>query len=247
MTPTHHPADHVDAAHPQVPADSFDVRHMAHAVWLHRWVVLLISIAGLLAGLAYSLASTRFVSSGLLLLPSTSLTDYRRYETAIQHEPRLTRFLQLTGEQDTAEGLLLKAMLDSPTGLIDAVKPEFTNTDRDSRQFGVKLAGDAKLVGVRLTVAQKERTDKTPLRLLAEYIRDTAIRLDADERVLQTCLTTRRRNLELRNEQLNADFSVVQLKRKVAELDSIRRRIPNVDRIDVRQVVSVDGNSERFL
>lgn len=83
--------------------------------------------------------------------------------------------------------------------------------------------------------------------LLAEYVRDTIIRVDMEGLTLDQCAKHRTREQELRNEQIANEFNIGQEEKRATTLRNIMARSPDAASIDTRQVVSLEKGTERFL
>lgn len=230
------------------PDDGVDLAQLTHAVWRRRHLVLALTLVGALAGLGASSLGTRYVSRGLLLMPGVSVVDYKRYEAALTNEPRLERFLESNGKTAGPLAEQLRLLVQEPGQLTDAVKPMFSFTDRDAKQFGVKVEeGGGELVGIDLSLRNRERPAESPVLLLAEYVRDTAISVDLEASMLKMCLDSQVRQRELRNEQLDSEFQVSQLEVRAQNLRKIIASAPHSPQAEVRQVVSIENGGDRFL
>lgn len=231
------------------PADdqTIDVEMLAHAVWRHRYLVIVLTVLGALTGYGASVLGTRYLSSGLLLTPDTKVVDYKRYEVAMLNEPRLEHFLAASGKQDEPIAALMRELVHEPGRMQNAVRPVFSFTERDAKQFGVKVEDMGELVGIELLLKQKDRTEDAPVLLLAEYVRDTAISVDLESLILKACLDNEIREKELRNEQLDGEFQIGQLEDRATRLRDIISRTPASQMSVAPQVVSVENGGEKFL
>jgi hypothetical protein len=91
-------------------------------------------------------------------------------------------------------------------------------------------------------------TQGAPVRQLAEYVRDTVIRINFEDSMLARCAEFRAREQKLRNEQITDEFGISQEKKRVATLREIMARTPGATAIDNRQIMSLEkAGSERFL
>ena len=230
-----------------IESDTIDFGQLAHAIWRRKVLVVAMTFVGALLGLAGSVLNTKYVSEGLLLLPHVSVEEYKRYDVALANEPRVEEFLKLSGRGAESSADLLRETVREPSRIADAVRPEFTFTDRDAKQFGVKAEEPGGLVGVRLKLHQREKTREAPVLLLAEYVRDTAIKVDMESNILKWCLEYQTREKELRNDHLDSEFYIKQQEVKAANLRDIITRTPSAASIDGRQLVSLENGGERFL
>jgi hypothetical protein len=224
-----------------------DVRGLVHDIWQRRLLVVLCVVAGAVAGLGYSYSNTRYLSEGVLLTPQISVEDYKRYVFALSNEAGLAQFLEQSGQSETPAAALLRDNVQMPARFAESISPEFSFTDRDARLFGVTTSEPGELVGIRLRLAQREKSKEPPVLLLAEYVRDVAIKVDLDAAILRTCLEYQRREQELRNDDLEADFRLEQVRSKAESLRALMRELPDTATLENRQVVSVAKGNERFL
>src|SRR5690606_3230122 len=134
-----------------------------------------------------------------------SAVNYKRFVSVFSSGPRLQQYLQSTNQASTSDGALLHALADSPDGLREALAPEFAFTDKDQKSFGVRVAEAEEpgaMIGVRIQFKHMEPTGGTPVTLLAEYVRDTVIRVNFEDTMLTLCAEFRTREQKLRNEQI---------------------------------------------
>jgi LPS O-antigen subunit length determinant protein (WzzB/FepE family) len=242
------PQEWTNSPAPRQPGDdeAIDIEKLIQAIWRHRWWVVLATIAGGLLGYGASVMGTRYLSSGLLLTPEVQIGDFKRYEAAMNNPTRMERFLEASGKSAEPVARVMRALVDEPGALAEAVRPEFSFTDRDAKQFGIKMADAGELVGIDLTLRQKQPDMQAPVLLLAEYVRETAISVDLESTILKGCLDNEVREQELRNEQLEGEFQVAQLEDRAARLREIIARLP-ASAVEVRQVVSIENGGDRFL
>lgn len=237
----------------QVPAqaydDEIDLRQLVAVLWRQKALIAGIGVVGAALGVGASLLSTKYVSDGLFLTPSVSTSNFKRYENVVSSGARLKQYLQATGQNTSSDGQLLYQLAESPQKLGDAVRPEFAFTDRDQKTFGVRANDEDQgaLLGARIRFAHKEPTGGTPVILLAEFVRDTIIRVDMESTTLAQCSRFRTREQELRNAQIENDFAIHQEKTRLANLRDIIARTPDTGAMDNRQIVSLEKGSERFL
>lgn len=248
--------------------DEIDLRQLVATLWRQKALIAGIGVLGAALGLGASVMSTKYVAEGLFLTPGTtaptdprttngtkeaattlSAADYKRYESVLTNGPRLQQYLQTSNQATTADGQLLLALAHAPDKLADTLKPEFAFTDRDSKAFGVKVnaADPGAMLGVRIQFAHKEPTGGTPVTLLAEYVRDSIIRVNMEATTLDQCNAFRTREQELRNKQIQNDFDIRQEENRAAKLREIIARNPDASAIDNRQIVSLEKGTERFL
>lgn len=225
---------------------AIDLESLVHEVWRQRWLVVGMVVFGGIVGLGLSLWGTHYVSRGLLLVPESTVADYKRWADAMLSKPHLEKFLESSGKQNSQVASLLREVVRDAGQLGQAVHPEFSFTDRDAKLFGVQVKDAGELVGIELSLRHKEVQEEAPVLLLADYLRDTAIRVDLEAIVLKGCLENDKKKQLLRNEQLEAEFVVSQLEERAADLRNIVSRHP-VATEGVRQIVSIENGGDRFL
>lgn len=253
---------------PQPPAqtyadDEIDLRQLVGVLWRQKSMIAAIALGCAVLGAGASIMSTKYVSEGLFLVPkaistngenkngtvaqSITLDVFKRYESAFSNGPRMAAFLKATGsDQNSATDKLLQ-LSHQPDALGKVIKPEFAFTDKDAKAFGVKATSSDALFGVRLQYESREPSGGAPVLLLAEYVRDTVIRIDLEAVTLEQCAKFRTREQELRNAQLANEFAITQEEKRATTLRDIIARTPDAAAIDNRQIVSLEKGSERFL
>ena len=229
--------------------DEIDLRQLVSTLWAQKGLIAGVGVLGAALGVGGSLLSTKYVTEGLLLTPSVSATDYKRYESVLSSGARLEEFLRLGAQSDTADGQRLQRLARTPNGLRESIKPEFALTEKDQKAFGIKPNGEAQnaLVGMQIRYADKDASNGTPLALLAEYVRDSVIKVDLADSILGNCNTYATRAQELRNQQLEDDFTIRQEAQRITDLREIIARHPDAGAAESRQIVSLERGTERFL
>lgn len=243
--------------------NEIDLRQLVSTLWQQKGLIAGIGVLGAALGLSGSLLSTKYVTEGLFLTPSVTVpvsdqeprenflgaADYKRYESVLFTGSRVEEFLRNTSQTDTPDGERLTKIATQPNGLRDSIKPEFALTEKDQKAFGITSNGDAQnaLVGLRIRYADKAPSNGTPLALLAEYVRDSVIKVDLADTTLTNCNTYATRAQELRNQQLQSDFVIRQETQRIADLREIIARHPDAGAAESRQIVSLEKGTERFL
>ncbi|ATE62277.1 lipopolysaccharide biosynthesis protein [Thauera sinica] len=227
-------------------AEEIHLSDLVPVLWQRRRMICCLAGLGALLGLGISLASTRYVSEGIFMA-HVPIGAYKRYESVLLSGPRLAQFVQRNGtENDAASARILK-LIDSDAALRKALRLEFGFTDRDAKTFGVQAGKVSDTVDVRLRYESPEPIGGAPLALLAEFVRDTVIRVDMEETILRQCNDYRIREQTLRNEQLQNGFDIGQQEERAATLRTLTTRNPDTQGQNARQIVAVDKGTERFL
>jgi len=234
-----------------------DLRQLVSVLLKYKNIVISVSVLGVMLGVGGSLLSTRYVTEGLLLTPgfsngaqrTLSVRDLKRYESVVYSGARLEDYLRISDQIETLDGQRLVEMARTPNGLKGSINPEFALTDKDRKAFGLAADGDDQnsLIGLRLRYQGKEATNGSPLPLLAEFVRDSMIRVTTEAETLQKCSAFRAKEQELRNAQIQAAFAITQEEKRAKNLREIIARNPNASATETRQIVSVEKGTERFL
>jgi len=250
--------------------DEIDLRQLLHTLWLQRTILVVLALASAALGLGVSELSTKYVSEAVLQLPQKkelldpkldlkkepvealqvpiiSAANYKRYESVLLTGANLAKFLQRNPQTSSASLALLEPLTLNPVGLREAIRPEFSFTDKDQKALGVKSAAidPGAMVGLRLSIDSANPTQGAPLFLLADYVRDTILRVDMETAIYDGCLQSQTQAQTLRVEQLKDEFKFSQEERRAKTLRGLVSRSPGSQ--DTRQVVTVDKGSERFL
>ena len=238
--------------------DEIDVLQLLHTLWLQRKVIISIAFVSASVGLGVAQLSTKYVSEAVLQLPKKivqaedvqvpiiSAANYKPYESALLTGSNLAKFLQRNPQAPPESLALLEPLTLNPQGLREAIKPEFY-TDKYLQTLGVKSEAidPWAILGLRLSIDSANPTQGAPLFLLADYVRDSILRLDMEAAIDDGCLQNQNQEKTLRVEQLRDEFKVIQEERRAKILRSLVSRSASIQY--TQQVVSVEKGSERFL
>jgi len=228
--------------------DEIDVRQLLHTLWLQRKVIISIAFVSAAVGLGVAELSTKYVSEAVLQLPPIiSAANYKRYESALLNGANLAKFLQQNPQASPDSLTLLGSLTLNTQALREVIRPEFSFTDKDQKAMGVKSAAidTGAMLGLRLSINSANPTQGLSLLLLADYVRDSIVRLDMETAIYEGCLQSQTQAQALRVEQLKDEFKFSQEERRAKTLRGLVSRTPGIQ--DTRQVVTVDKGSERFL
>jgi hypothetical protein len=217
-------------------------------------------------GLGMAQLSTKYVSEAVLQMPQKkelsdskkeqvegmqvpiiSAANYKRYESVLLTGANLAKFLQRNSQASPDSLTLLEPLTLNAAALREAIRPEFSFTDKDQKALGVKSAAldPGAMVGLRLSIDSANPTQGAPLLLLADYVRDSILLVDMETAIYDGCLQSQTQAQALRVEQLKDEFKFSQEERRAKTLRGLVSRSPGSQ--DNRQVVTVDKGSERFL
>lgn len=233
--------------------DEIDLPKLVATLWRQRRTIVAIGIGGALLGVAVSLVSTKYASSGLFEIPksedSVNATNYKRYENTLLNSRNFEQFLESHLKRGETAATDLMDLAKHPAGLSQAISPEFSLTEKEQRGFGIKLSSDDAnaLVGFRVRYASNDPTNGTALTLLGEYLRDSITRLDLKTKAESQCTRNELREAQLLNEQLGAKFQMEQEEERIQRLQQLIAQNPSAAAQDTRQVISLDNNGARFL
>lgn len=229
--------------------DEIDLRQLVRTLWQYRMLILGIALLGVLLGVLASLRSAAYKSESLFLTPGVSASNFKRYEAVLSNGPRLGQFLTMNGNSGSQDSKWIQELVDNPGAINTALKPEFAFTDTDQKIFGVKVSEDdpGAMIGIRIQYSHSDSPSGEPVELLAEYVRDTIIRVNMESTLLAGCTTHRSRAQELRNQQLQSEFDIRQQESRASTLRTLIARQPETNGADIRQLVSLDKGGERYL
>lgn len=227
--------------------EEIDLRKLVRALFRYRKLILLLVVLGTLAGIGGSLLSTKYRSQGLFLTPAgLRLPEYKQYEGALRNERRLERFLAASVDDEVTIALLRRT-LRQPNAWDRAVRPVFSITGKDARDFDIRSEDPSAIVGLQLTLEADQRSDEKPVLVLAEYLRSTIIELDIRSSALGRCVEYKTRDQELTRDQLKDDFFLEQQRMRAETLRKLIAEVPGASDYDNHQVVSLKNGGERFL
>lgn len=242
------------------PTDEVDLHKLVSALWRQRKLIATFGVVGGIVGLALSLTTTQYVSSGLFQIQiernakqekieSVSNSNYKRYENVLLNPQNLEHFVgQRTTPSEPGASEVLE-LARSPKKLREAISPEFSLTEKEQRNLGIKIPTEDGnlLLGFRVHYSSKEPSQGTVLKILGEYLRDSLIALDLRSYAETQCAQQEFRASELRNEQLKAQFLIEQEEERMKSLRRLIEKNPTAAAIDTRQVISLENNGARFL
>jgi hypothetical protein len=227
--------------------DEIDLRQLARALWVYRYIIVAMLALGMVAGLVFSLLTSARVSEALFLTPKLALADYKQYEAMLDNEQRMRQFIEIAGLEGSFSASRLLKLTLKPGAMWVAVRPVFSLTGRDEKTFDIRTEEESGLVGFHLTMPSGEGDQQAPIVGLSEYLRSTIVEVDLKAVTLEQCAKYRNREQELRNEQLEAEFKIRQQQARVAGIRKIIAATPNAAALDNRQVVSLEKGGEKFL
>ncbi len=225
--------------------DEISLIDLVRILWRRRWTIIGLAGFGAALGLGSSLASLRYVSEGLFVT-DIPIESYRRYENAVLSGPRLAQFIRQNGAESAEASAQLLELAEDAGAFGKALQLESSFTDRDARTYGGQSGKENKLF-FRLRHESLEPTGGAPLVLLGEFVRDAIIRVDMEEVMPRQCNGERIREQALRNAQIQNEFDIKQEEERVATLRTLTARHADAMGRDIRQIVTVEKDTERFL
>ncbi len=236
--------------------DEIDLRKLAATLWQQRKTIVAVGLTGCALGVALSVASTKYVSSGLFQTPRPNDTlttinaaSYKRYENVVINPSNLAQFVAQRMQANEPGIAEVSELADNASQLRAAVTPEFSLTEKEQRNFGIKLpADDANtLLGFRVRHEANSPTGGAVLKQLGEYLRDSVMRLGLQDHMEVQCTQHQSREVELRTEHLKAKFLIEQETARAQSLQRLIAQNPAAAAQDSRQVISLEGDGARYL
>lgn len=231
---------------PEYRADEVDLRQLAHVLWRYRVSIVAIALLGAALGVVASLYQTRYRWEGLFLTPGLTVDNYKSFEAALANKPRMQEFLRISGETESEAGRSMLDMVDRTGEFQKAIRPDFTFTEQDAKAFGVKPDATA-VVGMRLALEASRPSERAPIRLLSEYVRDTKIKADLEALLRGQCHQHTTFAQQLRNDQIADEYAISQLEKRADILRDAIKRHPQAAQIENRQIVLLEQGGERYL
>ena len=228
--------------------DEIDLRQLISVLWQQKPLIITAAVVGAMIGIMASLLSTHYVNEGFFFLNSKmTVSDYKRFESVFWSGPRLQEFLQVGHYTKTPAGERLYNLGEGKDALRKIISPEFSLTVKDQKDFGIFPQKDEPFtVGLRIVFKDKAPNGGAPNILLAEYIRDTMIRINFEGTMLGKCNDYTTREQEFRIEKLDREFAITQDEQRAANFRSIISRNPE-GASSTSQIVSLEKGTERYL
>ncbi|WPO98859.1 hypothetical protein SFA35_19890 [Pseudomonas sp. HR96] len=234
--------------------------NIIRALWSSRWVIIGTTMV-IMAITAISVGThEKYESSGLyqfggpIPLDSSegigiTLSDYKRYATAMQESDRFERYVNAMQIAETPGLQVLKDTFDSFGGIGQQIEPLHSFTQADAKTlFTPKDVGN-NILGLRIHLKDGDpKVAQQMVGLVGRYIMDV-IAYDAfTEKLLADNTDNAVRSLEIDNEMLENRLETAALKRRQAVLQEIVKREPkNSEATSAQTLITVDEKNVPFL
>jgi hypothetical protein len=179
----------------------------------------------------------------------TNIAEYKVLNAAVLGR---SAFLGYATKRNLLDPALLARLdndLAKDNSLARWVRPVFAIARTDLRDIPDQQRDEANyLVGVEISVDRRSPEEALAIATaLGDFVRDSAILLRAREFAAGMTYKASNRLLELDRQAISTRLALTQAEQKQKELAAIRDRYPDATRGDVRQVISVDRTTSRFL
>jgi hypothetical protein len=152
------------------------------------------------------------------------------------------------GDEDSAARLLARSR--SPDFWDVAVKPLYPFTRRDAKEIfeTSKDRDPTAIMGLNLAVAERTPADaREQVVVLGSYLSETLLLTTLQNWVASSQAAGNAELLKVQNEMLRTRYAIEQARVRIADLAKLQSRYPESQRMEARQVVSVDAASAKFL
>lgn len=179
------------------------------------------------------------------------LPRFRRVTASYGSQGQLNAFLQAKRLQDSPAAIRLVASARDPRFWEKVATPMLPFSRRDQRELGdLKDAAVAVLLGIDLRVDAAARgLAMDMINILAKYYSNAVMR----ERIRDWVLAGKAENVgqakTIEAAIVRAQLDMVLLERRVQDMKTILSKYPAAERMDIRQVISLNASdeSQRFL
>lgn len=201
-----------------------------------------------MVGAGLGLGLPKFQANALLDVPGADLAEVKRIMPGYASHGSLAKFVAATDVSSlpSTERLLQQAL--NPSFWDAVATPVMPISKRDMKDFGeLKGGAGASLIGLELKAdARDPGTATAMVQLMSEFLANGMLR----ER-MRTWIVTGLGETRTRQKTLRADIIALQLKiesakRRVADMESMVTRYPEVSKLDGR-LVSVSEGGDKFL
>ena len=248
--------------------DHLSRTHLAMPMWRAVSLVLVLAVAGLVAGLLFP----KWTAEALMETPGVAtpfeepqrertgdaepkvkteyvtLAEYRKMIAAYASQPALREYLTAAKKQGAAADRLL-SLADGNKFWNLVATPVLPFNRRDAREFGeLKDASSNSLVGVDLvTSARTPALAGEMLGTIAGYFRNALLRERIRAWIIKSSGDAPAKQKALRAEIVDAQMRIDTMGRRIQDFKAILSRYPDSAKLDARQVINITEASDRFL
>ena len=250
--------------------DKVDLIDVSRVLWKRRLSILATAIVGAAIGFATGVVVIKHRAESFLQLsytaPITALDEKQdkegkdlRFRTNIAEYKVLSAavlgregFLEYAANGRRLDPELIRQLngdLARQNLLARWVRPVFAMARADLRDIPEQPREEANyLVGMEIGVERRSPEEALAIATaLGQFARDSAILLRAREFATGLFYKASSRTLDLERQIIATRLALAQAEEKQKELTIIRNRYPDAARSDVRQVISVDRTTSRYL
>jgi len=252
-------------------ADRVDLIGYANAMWARRIPILVIAIV--CAAVGFGIGKMFFIKSradsflqlsytapvtapdekadkeGKELRFRTNIAEYKVLNAALLSRDAFLGYAQAGNRLDSGLVDQLRTDLAKENQLARWVRPVFALARSDLRDLPDAQREEANyLVGVDIAVERRSPEEALAIAtVLGDYVRDSAIMLRSREFTTGLHYKASSKLLDLERNMITSRLQLEQAEKKQKELTAIRNRYPDARSGDIRQVISVDKLTARYL
>jgi hypothetical protein len=214
-----------------------------------RWpVIAAVIAAGAIIGGALALGFPKYEAKGFYYTPGWTLADYKRFRSEFGDADVISAYLRDHEHQQAAA--LLVARAANPRFWDTAAKPLFPLTKKDAKEVfeGAKERDGATILGLEISLGGRSIDHaRQAVVMLGNYVTKVLLLTALQNWIATTQAAGNGELLKAENQVLQTRYSIDQSKQRIGDLRSLQDKYPEAQRMELRQVVSADPASARYL
>ena len=237
--------------------DEIDLRLVAARIWNWRKFIVTGTVIVVAIALMANEFFSKYQSEGYLKVNNINPIAFRSYQPTFLNIDRFQAYATEVGLKDKQSVDFVAGVLSSPPEIFDkfasfvrSVTPKDSkdniiakdkDKDKDKEIATVYLGLELKIPGPSPEIAQQRS------QLFAEYFVDSVLYVDLTNWIDAAILSQEADSYTNRLETLKIRRDIADTEKRLEGLRTVVKRYPDAARMDIRQVLSIDKGSERFL
>ncbi len=212
--------------------------------------VALVAIAAMAIALLTGWNASKFKSEGYFQL-GMSFPEYKRLQASIAAPHRWANFAKTRSAAEVAPFAGITQILNDSKKLQNLIEPIYPVTKAELKQLPDAASKDDtanSISGLRISFqAADPGTAQHCVRVLGEFVRDTAILMDYRDSIHARHTEYLNRQKKYENSVIDAKYQLEQVEIKRDAMQKILHSYPESAKADNRQLVSIAEGGERYL
>jgi hypothetical protein len=235
--------------------DEIDLRLVAARIWNWRKFILTGTLIVITIALVTYEFFAKYQSEGYLQINNISPIAYRSYQPTLLNIDRFRAYATEVGLKDNQTVDFVAYMLSLPPDKFEKLATFVRSTtpkdskdniigkdkDKDKEIATVYLGLELNIPGPSPEIAQLRS------QLFADYFVDSLLYVDLTNWMDAAMLVLEAESYRTRVETIRIKRDILETEERLTGLRTIAKRYPDSARMDIRQVLSIDKTSERFL